>query len=67
MTILKRAAAVALLCAAQSAGASRVQTAAAAPILGILQSELQRNMQVLKQQAVPAYFGAYTVYDERNT
>ena len=37
------------------------------PILGILQSELQRNMQVLKQQAVPAYFGAYTVYDERTT
>ncbi|HTL03139.1 MAG TPA: TldD/PmbA family protein, partial [Vicinamibacterales bacterium] len=37
------------------------------PILGILQSELQRNMQVLKQQPVPAYFGAYTVYDERNT
>jgi TldD protein len=67
MKILKTAAAVVLLCALQSAGASRVETAAASPILGILQSELQRNMQVLKQQAVPAYFGAYTVYDERST
>ena len=64
---IQRAAAVVLLCAVQGAGARRVETAAASPILGILQSELQRNMQVLKQQAVPAYFGAYTVYDERST
>jgi TldD protein len=67
MKIFKRAAAVVLLCAVQGAGARRVETAGASPILGILQSELQRNMQVLKQQAVPAYFGAYTVYDERST
>jgi TldD protein len=67
MKIFKRAAAVVLLCAVQGAGARRVETAGASPILGILQSELQRNMQVLKQQAVPAYFGAYTVYDERTT
>ena len=67
MKIFKRAAVVVLLCAIQGAGARRVETAGASPILGILQSELQRNMQVLKQQAVPAYFGAYTVYDERNT
>jgi TldD protein len=67
MKIFKRAAAVVLLCAVQGAGASRVETAGASPILGILQSELQRNMQVLKQQAVPAYFGAYTVYDQRST
>ena len=67
MKIFKRAAAVVLLCAVQGAGARRVESAGASPLLGILQSELQRNMQVLKQQAVPAYFGAYTVYDERTT
>jgi predicted Zn-dependent protease len=67
MKIFKTAATVVLLCAVQGAGARHVETAGASPILGILQSELQRNMQVLKQQPVPAYFGAYTVYDERNT
>ena len=67
MKIFTRAAAVVLICAVQGAGARRVETAGASPILGILQSELQRNMQVLKQQAVPAYFGAYTVYDQRST
>jgi TldD protein len=67
MNILKRGVAVALLCGVQGAGAPRVQTAGISPVLGILQSELQRNMQILKQQAVPAYFGAYTVYDQRNT
>jgi hypothetical protein len=67
MKIFKTAAAVVLLCAVQGAGARRAETAGTSPILGILQAELQRNMQVLKQQAVPAYFGAYTVYDERST
>ena len=67
MKIFRTAATVVLLCAVQGAGARHVETAGAGPILGILQSELQRNMQVLKQQPVPAYFGAYTVYDERNT
>jgi len=67
MKIFRTAATVVLLCAVQGAGARHVETAGASPILGILQSELQRNMQVLKQQPVPAYFGAYTVYDERNT
>src|SRR5258708_37304541 len=66
MKNVKIASAVVLLCLLQGAGAHTIQ-GAASPILGILQSELQRNMQVLKQQAVPAYFGAYTVYDERNT
>src|SRR5262245_58340379 len=47
-------------------GATSVRTASS-PVAGILQSELQRNMQVLKQQPVPAYFGAYTVFDEKST
>ena len=67
MKKLKRAAVIVLFCVIQCAGGRTIQSAPASPILGILQSELQRNMQVLKQQAVPAYFGAYTVYDERTT
>jgi predicted Zn-dependent protease len=37
------------------------------PIIAILQSELSRNVDVLKQQAVPAYYAAYTVHDSRST
>ncbi len=42
------------------------------PILGagstldILQSELQRNFQVLKKEQTPAYYMAYTLHDERS-
>jgi TldD protein len=56
---------VAAVCLLANAGAMPVKTAPA-PILGILQSELQRNIQVLKQQPVPAYFAAYTVHDSRS-
>jgi hypothetical protein len=35
------------------------------PLVGILQSELQRNMEVLGRQPVAAYYGAYTVHDTR--
>src|SRR6266849_10554497 len=66
MKHLKLALAVVLLCVFQGIGA-RPLSSAGNPMMGILQSELQRNMQVLKQQDVPAYFGAYTVYDERST
>jgi predicted Zn-dependent protease len=66
MKNVKTASAVVLLCVIQGAGAHTLH-GAASPIMGILQSELQRNMQVLRQQDVPAYFGAYTVYDERST
>src|ERR1700674_1451191 len=66
MKNLKIASTALLFCVLQGAGA-RTLHGAASPIMGILQSELQRNMQVLKQQDVPAYFGAYTVYDERST
>ena len=66
MKNVKIASAAVLLCVLQGAGAHTLH-GAASPIMGILQSELQRNMQVLKGQDVPAYFGAYTVYDERST
>ena len=36
-------------------------------ILGILQTELSRNIDVLRQQPVPAYYAAYTLYDSRST
>jgi predicted Zn-dependent protease len=35
--------------------------------VGILRAELQRNVDVLRTQPVPAYFAAYTVHDTRTT
>jgi predicted Zn-dependent protease len=64
---LRFPAGIAVLCLLEVASARRVHTAPASPILSILQSELQRNMQVLKQQPTPAYFAAYTLYDSRST
>jgi len=40
---------------------------AATPALAILQSELQRNFQVLKKEQTPAYFMSYTMYDTRSS
>ena len=37
------------------------------PLTEILRSELQRNMEVLSRQTVPAYYAAYTVHDTRST
>src|SRR5918999_3336095 len=37
------------------------------PVLSILQSELARNVDVLKRQPVPAYYAAYTLHDSRST
>jgi predicted Zn-dependent protease len=67
MKKLRFPAAVAVLCLLEGAGSEPMQMAPANPILAILQSELQRNMQVLKDQPVPAYFAAYTVHDSRST
>jgi TldD protein len=49
-----------------------VQGAAAQPgrqnaLAGIMQAELARNVDVLKQQPVPAYYAAYTLHDSRST
>ena len=72
MTKLRLASAIAFVClidglAAQSSrpAPSRVQGPPSA--VTILQSELLRNMQVLTQQPVPAYYAAYTLHDTRTT
>ena len=36
-------------------------------VVGILRAELQRNVDVLKGQPVPAYFAAYTLHDSHST
>jgi predicted Zn-dependent protease len=43
------------------------QRTADVPILGILQSELRRNFDILRKDATPAYFLGYTVHDDRST
>ena len=54
-------------------GALQVDAAAQLPrpgpgsILGILQAELSRNVDVLEHQPVPAYYAAYTLHDSRRT
>lgn len=58
---------VGLLCLLASQGSPRIQGATNGPLLGVLQSELQRNFRVLHTQPVPAYFVGYTVHDERST
>ena len=67
MKTLRFSAGIVLLCLLEGASARPAQTAPTSPILGILQSELQRNMRVLAQQPVPAYFAAYTMHDSRST
>jgi len=47
-------------------GAS-AQSPGPGPVVGILRTELQRNIDVLKAQPVPAYFAAYTLHDTRTT
>ncbi|MSO30823.1 MAG: hypothetical protein EXQ48_07770 [Acidobacteria bacterium] len=56
-----------LLCLLGSQGSPPVHGATSGTLLGILQSELQRNFQVLHTQPVSAYFVGYTVHDERST
>ena len=65
----RRVALAVLVCVAATQGAAPVLIRGAADTraLTILQSELQRNFQMLKQQAAPAYFIGYTVHDERST
>ncbi len=69
MKDVRSAAIAALVCVVGTQGASRVLVRAAADTraLTILQSELQRNFQTLKQQPSPAYFISYTLHDQRAT
>ncbi len=64
MTKLRFASVAILVCLVEGAAAQSTRTDG---ILGILQSELSRNIDVLKKQPVPAYYAAYTLYDSRTT
>jgi TldD protein len=56
-----------LLClAAGGVGPEPVRGAAASPLLDVLRSELQRNLETLNKEPVPPYFASYTVHDTRN-
>src|SRR3954454_13659135 len=67
MKTLKLVASVGLLCLMSASGSPPVHGASGTMVLGILQTELQRNYQVLRKESVPAYFIGYTLHDERNT
>jgi TldD protein len=63
-----RAAAVAvliLLCLVTGPASMPIQGAADTRAFSILQSELQRNFQVLSKEDAPAYFMSYTLHDTR--
>ena len=66
MNRLRLGALAVLLCLA-AGQTSRPVYGAASPALAILQSELQRNFQVLKKEQTPAYFMSYTMYDTRSS
>ena len=63
MPRLARAVALLALCLLPSVD-TRAQRADT-PLLNILQSELRRNFDVLRQGTTPAYFIGYTVHDDR--
>ncbi len=50
---------------APASGMLARQRGSEAPVIGVLQSELKRNFDILKKEATPAYFIGYTVHDER--
>ena len=54
---------IVLLGAALDRGAVPAAAAGTDPLLGVMQSELQRNFKGLKQEAAPPYFLSYTVHD----
>ena len=61
-----------LVCVVEGAAAQSPRTAAGRgggpnAIVGILQAELARNIDVLKHQPVPAYYAAYALHDSRHT
>ncbi|MEO5741740.1 MAG: metallopeptidase TldD-related protein [Vicinamibacterales bacterium] len=71
MTKMRFASVAILVCLVEGAAAQSPRPAlskAEGPaILSILRDELSRNVDVLKQQPVPAYYSAYTLYDSRST
>ena len=64
MTKMRMVLVAVLVCLVEGAAA---QSPGQSVIIGILKSELSRNVSVLKQQAVPAYYAAYTLHDSKTT
>ena len=58
---------VALVCGIASQGSQPVRGAASSPLLGIVQSELQRNFAGLKNEQTPPYYISYTLHDTKTT
>ena len=67
MKQFKRVVLVAVVCLSAGPASLRVGGAAGPPLLGILQSELQRNFESLRKEPSPPYFVSYAVHDERTT
>jgi TldD protein len=65
MNRFTRAAVILVLCLVTSPASAPIQGAADTRAFSILQSELQRNFQVLSKQDAPAYFMSYTLHDTR--
>jgi predicted Zn-dependent protease len=63
MNVFKRCAAVALFCFIPGQSLAPVQGATHGAILDILQGELERNFEALRDEATPAYFIGYSVHD----
>ena len=63
MTTLRLASVLVSVCLVEGA----IAQSARPLIIDILQAELRRNIDVLKEQPVPAYYGAYTLHDSRAT
>ena len=64
MMNLRIASVVALACLSEGAAA---QSSRSPAVMDILHAELQRNMQILSRQPVPAYYAAYRLHDTRTT
>jgi len=67
MKAARLAVAVGLLCLVSPHARPALQGAAAGPVLDILQAELTRNFDTLRDESMPAYFIAYTVHDLTST
>jgi TldD protein len=65
MRVFRRVSLVALVFIIVTSGLY-TRAAAPDPLLTILQSEMTRNLDVLKKESVPPYFASYTVADQRS-
>ena len=66
MKQFKRLVLAALACGIAMQTSQPLHGASGSPTLTTLQSELQRNFQGLKKEAVPPYFLSYTVHDTKD-